>query len=172
MSRVEIYSISNKGDVELYAEERNAVACAWLMWDTFNKKYNLSNKEMDFKELWEFTGTDKMSRQDKIAVASAFDRVWIKKEHLKEVADAWDAAWELVKARGDRVDTISRVAAVIRKAADEDIRGICFNQTSVCCNPWVVTHGEDEEETFNFDKHTEISGGKPWELFEWLNSPE
>jgi hypothetical protein len=176
MSYVEIYAINKDGKVGSYAEERNAVAGAWLMWDTLNKKYNLPNKNLEFKELWDLTGTDKMSRQDKIACVSTFDRVWIKKEYLNEVADAWDSVWDyILKNDSARVDTIKRVANTLRRAAQEpDIMGVCFNHTSVCGDPWVAyEEGDEETVSFQFGKHEELAGGgKPWELFEWLNSPD
>lgn len=173
MSRCEIYSISNNGNVELYAEERNACAGALVIWMDLAEKYGINCNVLDFNPVWSFCNNFKMERSDTIAMVSTYDRVWVAKEHLNEVAEAWENVWKYVDSKvrqyGKTDDTIRRVAVVLRRASeDENIRGICFNHTSVNSNPWQIRIDEDESRPFNFDTDTELDSKPIWELYDYM----
>ena len=51
----------------------------------------------------------------------------------------------------------ARVLEVLDIAGDSALRGACWNQTSVCCNPWYVyddSNEDDEGRAYNVEKDT------------------
>lgn len=171
MSRVEIYSIGHDGEVRSFAEVRNATAGALTIWMEMAAKHKVECEMFEFGPLWKQTRS--FSRPDQIVLAATYDRVWIRRERCSEVAAALRAFWAErgLGAKGI-VPTIPGIADELDRAAVSDIRGVCFNQTSVCSDPWVVRHPTDPEERipFNFDRDTEaMDGGQPWELFDELD---
>src|SRR5690606_37977265 len=131
---------------------------ALLIWLKMTEKYGLQNKNFEFKEIWAFTGdpASPMEYLDRICVASTFDAVWVRIDKVGLVADAWEHVWKwITRWDSSRVDTIPRVAAALRRILRENesgepgetrpLRGVCFNQTSVCSNPWVAYEKANQE---------------------------
>lgn len=178
MSAVEIYAIRPNGEAVDYGDVGGAMACAPLIWSELCGRYlndpygYLVKKTQD--RLWRlFYEPGPISQTDRICLGFTFDDVWVKRENLPGLADALEEFW---KGLGkDYVPTIPAVVEKLRAAIAEDIRGVCFNQTSVNGNPWEVLiwpEGADTKEDdpsdrrpFNFDRDAAM---KPalFELFE------
>lgn len=196
MSRIEIYAImARDGEVIRYDEAYNAPACALHIWDTLSWKYCCEAFALHSAEsprVWELFATDRMALRDSIVLGFTYDRVWVKRENLPRLVKALRSFWEdhfdmfethrMTYPKPERkpiVDTIPRVADILeRMSKDETIRGACFNQTSVCSNPWLTKVPDADPEDydnrykrFNFDNDPTLPNGKPpWELFDGLET--
>lgn len=154
MSYASVYKIRQDGDVETYAEVRNGMAGAPVIWRKLGEKVGLG-RFGDEDKLWKLFGTGRFSRQDDLCLGFTFDGTYVRREHIPELVEALEA-FHLAHCEGI-VPTISGMAKALRRLYDEDpgARGACFQQTSVCENPWSFYDGEnDESRSFNFDRDT------------------
>jgi len=171
MSRVVVYKILPDGDAIEHGEARNAMAGALWIWNTLAKERGLSLDLLRFEPLWELFCTDRLSRDQSIVLGFTFDGVWIRRENLPRVVAPLRAFWRAnvsTRVGASQISpTIPVICDLLESAAALDIRGVCFNQTSVNANPWWIAPEDDEEgRPFNFDRDTQNSHGTaPWELF-------
>lgn len=170
MSSCEVYAIGIDGDVHYYDAARNAWGGAMHIWHTLGEK-RLGRELSVFQgydRVWKLFGTPALQPWENVALGFTFDRVWVRRENLPRLADALAEFW---LQHHHPAPTIPALVEIIRRAAaDEAVRGLCFNQTSVCSNPWRVRLGEDEGRPYNFDRDGHGEGGH-WELFEEIDAP-
>lgn len=162
MSRASVYWITPSGDVEDFEDVRNASAGAPFIWSRLSKEIGL-RAYGDEETLWKLFGTGKFKRAWDIVLGFTFDGIWVRREHVPEVADALDVFWKEFGAP-EIVDTIPCLATALRKLLETypEARGACFQMTSVCSHPWrlweKLPNGERNEEedprSFNFDRDT------------------
>ena len=176
MSCVRTYKITQDGKVLSHEDVRNPWGCAMYVWTTMTEKYlGKTPGFCDNFPVWKLFATPKMSERDSIVMGFTFDGVWIKRENIPRLVTALRSFWEDHHTSRwpdgtvhEVVPTIPRVADILEGiATDETIKGVCFNQTSVCSNPWWVRTGEDEGRPFDFTVDTkDLNDHEPWELFE------
>ena len=172
MSEIQIYSLTKEKDMVLYAEVKNAFGGAILIWEILKTKYKefLPSGEdvfsKPYQELWSLVGKGIFSKSDEILIASTFDRVWIKKENLQEVAEIWNGFYRY-HIEGLPIEPSTKgVAQVLAKAAtDPEVYGIAFNHTSVVSSFWSI-FDEDKEgcQSYNFERNQ-----GHWELYTCLS---
>ncbi len=177
MSYVEIFRITESGDVLTYDTARNNHGYAGIVWQYLMVQYGLHatgrpyelNPPWNYEPLWAKFDDGSLEPLDRILLGSTFDRVWVKKETLHDLIKAQRAFHEKYIVPNDIADTISKTADVIEAllAEDPSILGVAFNMCSANEPYWQVR--EDEEpRTYNIfaDKDLPLGGeGKPaWEL--------
>jgi hypothetical protein len=169
MSRTEIYAITPDGDIELEAKIGNSYRGAMYVWTTLSVKYGLVKPGEEgyliirpglMDRLWKLRDDGRLSWWEKVALISTFDNVVIMRDDMHRLIVALNT-WAAQHSEGSQ----SQQAWTIRRLLDDPagFRGICFNQTSVCANPWWVydSSGDDEEgRPFNIDRDTGW-----WDLF-------
>jgi len=166
MSRVNVYRIEPDGVVVPHAEIQNALAGAAWIWNTLSKAVGVPCDMFAYEPLWRLFGSDRLTLHQNIVLGFTFDAVWVRKGNVPGLVAALR---EFFREHGTGVvPTVMGIAAACEQAAAMDIRGVCFNQTSVCENPWRIrTNDDGETRPFQFDKDTRDRNGKePWELFE------
>jgi hypothetical protein len=176
VSSLDIYSIDRRGTVRHgYGRCRNSWGGAMHVWDTLSQKYCGKPFPMSSNSpaVWGLFRTRVLRREENIALGFTFDRVWVRRLHLEELADALQWFHETYQRRADGhvvAPTLAEAAAVIQSAAgNRTIRGLCFNMTSVNCGVWSVEpRGASESRMFRFGHDKRLRDGTPWELFDLL----
>lgn len=147
MSRVTLYEVTKAGDVVEFAEERNAMAWAPVIWSAF-MQWHLPGKhwwnEKEVQELWDLVDSGKLSQDERFLMKLTYDGVWVKRE-------CWPLAVALLggffrnhtNGPGDKYgtdDTIERIARVIERLAVErpEAIGFAFRGTSVSSSLWEI----------------------------------
>lgn len=195
MSCVEIYAINRDGDVVDFGEARNSHGYAPHIWEVLSQKLCGTSFPWSSKDVpvWKKFRDPSVSENERIVLGATYDAVWIKRENIPRLVTALEAFWEKhatiypQETRPSMFSTPVPVAVyrtipalieiLVKIAADDKYRGVCFNATSVNGNPWRVREpqeGEDYDDdprAFNFDKDTQdTNGNEPWELFEAVDS--
>jgi len=171
MSRTEIYAVrSEDGDMELEAEISNSWSGAMHVWTTLaqrhldlpgDQSHMIMLREDLMKKVWALASDPRPEWWEKVVLLSTFDRVIIIRgdfDRLIEAFTRWGDA-----ALGGSMTIQCSTFRLIKEHA-RGFRGICFNQTSVCANPWWVhdESGEDDEgRPFNIDRDSDW-----WSLFD------
>jgi hypothetical protein len=201
VSYVEIYGIHLTGDVLHYGEARNAHGCAWHIWDTLCQKYcgkrfSTLNNADDF---WGLPESGLMSKSEDLVLVFTYDYHWFQRRDIPDLVQAlqdfWGSHSKFTGWDGKVVSvapTIPEVIRILNQASeDESLWGVCFNQTSVNSNPWVVREPkkpyseavkedpgliaevycarDEERRPFSFAKDTDLEQGrKPVDAGEFL----
>lgn len=98
-----------------------------------------------------------MAKSRKVALASTFDNVIIKKENMPKLISAFR------EFRGET--SIKEQADIIEKMLnDENCIAVGFNQTSVNDDTWTNFGGYDEEKDEEIPYNI-LTGERHWELF-------
>lgn len=153
MSYTEIYLVPQSGGVELYRELRNSWHGAILLWSHLSERYlgeSLSLAMMrDGSRLWNLVKDTRLSRDERIALATTFDRVMVKQEHFRLVADAIDRMIREPNSAGHWGNWPAQADALRYLALDSMCFAVAWNQTSVNDDTWTVyEEGKDEEEEY------------------------
>ena len=110
------------------------------------------------REVWNLYENDNVSDTDKIALATTFDRVVVKKEYFQQIIDAFESF--------EGETSLKEQTSVIREMlSDDNCIAVGWNQTSVNGDTWANYGGYDEEtdECIPYNLH---SMDKHWFLFE------
>lgn len=143
MSCTEMYKVTTNGDVEEYAEFGNAFLGAFNVWREMSKHYLgfESLHDQATESVWGLWKSHEVPMNDRIVMASTFDRVMVRRESLPRLIEAirdfstrFSAGHLLQQA-----DTLERLAQ------DDTCYAVCWNQTSVNSNPWMTITGEIDE---------------------------
>lgn len=144
MTYTEIYAVRPNGDITEYGEAHNAWGGAMHIWMKLGEQYGIKGAHpFDLGPLWK--SINAMSERDQWVMASTFDQVIIPKEHLKTFVEHLQAL------------LITEIGIIHQAIEDENVQGICFNQTSVNSNPWWICDesNEDEGKPYNVNQDTE-----------------
>lgn len=172
MSRAETYKIEKNGDVTFAFSARNSFGGAYAIWETLRRKHNVpeGGAMNRFDEVWKLPQTKKLDETDLIVLTCTFDRVWVRHENIPRLIAALEAFWPQMQKylSATIADTVPLIVEGLRDFVlpMKEIRGICFNHTSVNVSPWTVYDGDEEGRPFNFDKDKTINGKPLFELFE------
>ena len=159
MSRTTVFRIKHDGQVEVAFEQHNAWLHAPKIWEALFKKYCLKPTDHEYASwlqysdrLWALQSDDRLSRAERIALLATFDRIWVPREMIPEVAEAF----------AHLGGSIVGLAGMVNEA----IRGVCFQGTSVSENLW--SRNDEEGGLINIDRDPCCNGKKPWCLAEDL----
>lgn len=104
------------------------------VWLTLSKKHKYSTGKFlpDFTQLWK--DLHKLPEMERWVLGSTLDNVIVPKPsvatliaHLRKFVERYPS------------DTLQEEIEILEKAStDSKVRGVCFNQTSVCANPWTL----------------------------------
>lgn len=158
MSYTEIYGIKKNGDVVFVDETDNAFRGAMHVWNRLCDKYNIPGGMFGgFQDLWKKADTGFLSDAENTVLKSTFDNVVVKKEDIPMLLEAF-------KEYDEQFPNSSLLAQahIIKKEIlqDDDMIGVCWNQTSVNSNPWTEYDDEaDESIPYNV-----LEGNRHWSL--------
>ncbi len=130
MSYTTLYKVPENGEIEDYAEFKNAYQGAFNVWSEMAKAYlGMEHSPMfgSMKPIWDMADDDRALLNDRIVLASTFDWVMVKREHLSVVADAMDDF-------GKRYEPghLPEQAKKLRELTqDKSCYAVCWCQTSV-----------------------------------------
>ncbi len=133
MSYTEIYGVYTNGDVKKIGEVRNAFRGAMSVWIHLERKYikTKSRSYTDIKNpLWSLYKSEELSLTEKIVLLSTFDSAIVYKKDIEMLYDAYDK-FEAITSLKEQADVIKEYLSL-----EDDIIGICWNQTSVNCGTW------------------------------------
>lgn len=171
MSRTEVYAVAPEGgNIELMGEIQNSYRGAMHVWTTLAVNYGLIRRGEEgyllirpelMKQLWRFGSDERLAWWERVVLLSTFDRVVILRDDFPRLIEAF-SQWTR-HTGGD--SSIPIQCDLFRRIAQDErpFRGICFNQTSVCENPWWVGGSCEDEEgrPFNIDRDEDW-----WSLFD------
>jgi hypothetical protein len=165
-----MYTAAPNGDVESYAEFRNAHGGAMAVWRILSEKY-LNAKGpafmmlmmQGFKPLFDMHKQGKLEPWEAVVLTTTYDKVFIPIEHVASVASAFEKFVEENAEYGKQfVFSIPEQAKNLRflltEVEEKGWRGIGWNQNSVSEAIWTGQYGlkEDPDEHFpyNIDRDT------------------
>lgn len=187
MSYSELFVVDESGNVRPVCEFRNANRGAMLWWDWIAVKYGitdapfrlLTSGDEAMERLWALASAPEVDVDPdiRIVLATTFDRVVVKRSDLGRVVRAFENFASAIRhpvgssIKDDPGDPghapeMARALALIEAVAAPGLRGVCWNQMSVCQPFWWVYPDEEHEEegkAYNVD-----SGSGHW----WLDLQE
>lgn len=187
MSYTEIFGFDRNGDAYLQDEVTNAWRRAMSIWSILEERYlpqyrpsfipkHIENKDIEkvlgykpsrtscifdnkaMKEIWNLADDERLKSNEKIALATTFDYVIIKKENFEQLIKAF-REFEGNTSLKEQADIIEKMLN------DENCIALGFNQTSVNGDNWTNLGGYNEE-TEEQIPYNLFTGDKHWFLFE------
>jgi hypothetical protein len=160
MSYTEIYGAKKNGEIVLVNETKNAWRGAMHVWDKLSEKYGVTGGLLSgFNQLWKMADTGKLLDFENVVMKSTFDDVIVKKENIPALLTAF-------REYDNHFPNSSLLeqAEIIEKEIlnDDEMLAVCWNQTSVNCNPWTEGYDEETEEEIPYNI---LNGERHWSLF-------
>lgn len=159
MSETVIYGVKSNGEVEFVGETRNAWRGAMHVWTRLSEAYGIQGGFLGgFEKLWKMADKGRLKDFENTTLKSTFDNVVVWKEDIPKLIAAFkefeekypnSSLWEQAKIIED--DIIN----------DEDMIGVCWNQTSVNRNPWREGYDEETDEPIPYNV---LKGNRHWFL--------
>jgi len=141
MTEVIIYGVNKNGNVEYVGEADNSWAGAMHVWGRISKKYALPGGLFGYQALWNAVDKGILQPFENMVVKSTFDDMIVEKKDIPELLQAY-AMYDTEYPGSNLAEQAEIITEEILN--NEDMIGVCWNQTSVNSNPW--TNGYDEEE--------------------------
>ena len=172
MSYTEMYKVDRDGNVHHAAEFHNSHRGAWLVWKQMCERYLHKDAVMlimepgngGMQEVWDLWKAPRVLRQHRIVMASTFDRVMVRRDNLLRLIEAIE---EYAKDF-DPGTLLAQARKLQELVQDDDVIAVCWNQTSVNCNPWWVYDGDDElDEGRSYNVNADENH---WFLFEGIDA--
>lgn len=173
MSRVTIYEVTKEGDVVEFAEERNAMAWAPVIWAAF-MQWHLPGKHWwnrdEVQEFWDLVDSGKLGRDQTFLVKLTYDRVWVPRKHwplaVAHLKGFFESHARQMKYGCD--DTMPRMAAALERLERErpEAIGFALRGTSVSPSLWEFYDeaGELARRVNVLTDTTCADGGAAWAL--------
>ena len=168
MSYTEIYGIKNNGEVAFVNETKNAWRGAMHVWNRLCEKYEIKGAMFGgFQELWKMANTGALADFENTVLKSTFDNVVVKKEEIPMLLEAF-REYDKHFPESSLVEQAEIIENEILN--DDEFMGVCWNQTSVNRNPWLIetepTEDDEEEEEDDSESapYNILSGEKHWFL--------
>lgn len=168
MSYTTLYKVPRSGEIEEYATFRNAFQGAFNIWTEVAKSYlGMEYLPADMEVLWKLSQDHEVIHNDRIVLATTFDYVMIRREHLLVVAEAMDDF-----CRRYEPGHLPEQAEKLRELAqDESCYAACWRQTSVT-DMWMVRSGElDEYDDPRYLMYDVSEDTDHWFLFDKMPLP-
>ena len=188
MSYTEIFVFRKDGNAGGLEDVKNSWRGAMAIWRILEKKYldplprpmwmTLENyKELGYsrtcqppsyidsksspqKPIWDLWNDENVSRVDKIALGTTFDKVVVMRGNIEETAKAFE------EFKGDT--SLNEQAKILREALEDEYNiAIGWNQTSVNSDTWSnYNYDEENEESTPYNLHKQTDH---FDMFEELN---
>ena len=171
MSYTTVYAAFSDGDMVELGECHNAWRGAMWIWTELAKRYVPGSGDgghllfgNGYADVWKLADGAAITDGEWYALVSTFDGVLVPSELMLRVADALDAF-------EPGTDNLKSQAEYIRDAHSKGARAIGWLQTSVCCSPWWMPDGDDNDRPYNIDTDAgsglpELSGKTAWWMTE------
>jgi len=160
-----MYVAGREGDVEPYAEFRNAHGGSMAVWRILSEKY-LDAKGpafmmlmmQGFKPLFDLHKQGKLEPWEAVVLTTTYDKVFIPIEHIASVASAFEKFVEVHgPSQEGMVFSIPEQAKNLRflltEVEEKGWRGVGWNQNSVSEAIWTGSR-DDEPVPYNIDRDT------------------
>lgn len=148
MSYTTIFKVPESGSIEPVAEFGNAFRGAMIVWMGLSKKYLGLEMPPIFSEegmnrLWNLAKDESVEYDDRLVLCATFDRVMVRRETIPVIVEAFRAFGN----RHEDAGHLPQQADFLEKLynEDENFYAVCWNQTSVNSDAWMVRDGEDED---------------------------
>jgi len=156
MSCTELYRINKKGDVSLYETFGNSHFGAMTLWSKIFEQY----KEVYFPEeqylhallggdnqsdFWNLYKKKEFPEFLSILLLNSYDKVMIKREDFPILIKALKEFDRLFIEENTNDHYLAYIDSLEKLSKDRYCIGICWNQTSINCNPWNIYKDEDSE---------------------------
>lgn len=168
MSYTTIYKVPEKGEIENYAEFKNAWRGALNVWTEMAKRYLGMEMLPMFREggmrpVWDLSEDPEIPENDRIVMASTFDNVMVEREDLPRLVEAYrDFA-----TRFEPGSLLEQAEVLEKLAADPTCFAVCWNQTSVNSDTWMKPEGDpDIEDDYRLRMYDISKDNGHWFLFE------
>ncbi len=176
MSYTTLFKVPESGEIEDYADINNSLRGAFSVWSEMAKVYlgmeylpMSGNRDERMQLVWDLSKSERVPLNDRIVMASTFDRVMFKREHLLTTATAMDDF-------GNRHDPghLPEQARKLRELAqDESCFAVCWRQTSVTSDMWMEHTGElDENGDMGYRMYDVSKDDNHWFLFDEIPLPQ
>jgi hypothetical protein len=146
VSRTTIYCVPETGPIYSYREFSNAFRGGWLVWDNMSRRYlkRSASEYMiagDLQPVWDLWKSLNVPLAHRIVMASTFDTVMVKRENLDKLI----AAFGQYASDFEDPGHIPEQALALRELAEnQDCFAVCWQQTSVSSDSWMVYQGDAE----------------------------
>lgn len=157
MSYTEIYGVKKNGEVIFVGETRNAWRGAMHVWDKLCDKYGISGGLFSgFENLWKMADKGILTQAENTVLKSTFDNVVVIKGDIPMLLQAFKEFDNQFPN-----SSLPEQGEIINDEIlnDEDMIGVCWNQTSVNENPWTDGYDEDEDEEIPYNV---LKGKRHW----------
>jgi len=174
MSYTTLFKVPKSGEIEDYAEFKNAFRGAFNVWSEMAKAFLCMedlpmSRDGGMKQVWDLAQSENVPLNDRIVMASTFDRVMVKREHLFLVAAAMDD----FANRYDPGHLPEQAKKLRELAKDESCFAVCWRQTSVTADMWMEQTGEiDEYGDIGYRMYDVSKDNNHWFLFDEIPLPQ
>lgn len=150
MSYTEMFGIPKKGGELVHLQNcKNSWRGGMWIWNNLSNKYlgrDFNLMEAGDSKVWDLWKDSRLSDSEYYSLMSTFDKMLVHNDMMLVVADAleqFDPGTENLKLQ----------AETLRQAKKDGMMAVCWNQTSVCADTWMVYDHEDDEDErmFNID---------------------
>lgn len=165
-----MYTAGPSGDVEPYAEFRNAHGGAMAVWRILSEKYlNVKGPEFmmlmmqGFKPLFDMHKQGKLEPWEAVVLTTTYDRVFIPIEHIASVASAFEKFVEEYGAAQEGMafsipEQAKNLRFLLTEVDEKGWRGVGWNQNSVSDAIWTGEYDKEEGDNIPYnvdrdDKH-------------------
>lgn len=124
------------------------------------QSFIVNGDQKGIQEVWNLIYDDRLKDCEKIALASTFDGVIIKKKNFQRLITAF-REFEGETSLKEQADIIEKMLH------DRNCIAVGFNQSSINTDSWGVLGGYDKELNKNIPYNI-FTGNKHWELFQEL----
>lgn len=148
MTEVIIYGVNKDGNVEYVGEADNSWAGAMHVWGRISKKYALPGGLFGYQALWNAVDKGILQPFENMVVKSTFDDMIVEKKDIPELLQAY-AMYDAEYPGSNLAEQAEIITEEILN--NEDMIGVCWNQTSVNSNPWTDGYDEEEDEPIPYN---------------------
>ena len=148
MSYTTLYKVPESGPVEEFAEYRNAFRGGFLVWDNLSHlhlntpaTHFMLKGDRAMQAVWNLWQNLEVPESHRIVMASTFDTVMVKHENLPRLIEAFESYCSDVDDPGHISAMIPHLRAL---AEDDSCHAVCWQQTSVSADSWMVYEGVDK----------------------------
>lgn len=148
MSTTNLYGIQKNGDVTSYDIVKNSWLGGMHVWKTLAEKYNLESDFLSgFGDVWSRYNKSFYERYEDIVLGSTFDHVIVLKENFDELIESFKKYFDAYPTSNfdEQIEIINSMAA------DENIIGVAWCQTSVVDDLWNYDYDEEQDEIIPYN---------------------
>lgn len=175
MSYTIVHKVPETGGITEGFEIHNAWLGAMHIWESMYWRYvhvgardefsfgMMMTRDLDkpngIKRVWDLAKETRVPIDERIVLTTTFDGVMVKREHLPRLAEAFRV---FIRSGHDNTSNISlQIQAYDKLALDETCYAVCWTQTSVAGDAWLV-YEEDKDDHRPYDISRD---SKHWFLF-------